>query len=88
MAGLTMSEITATRRATSRAEKPRAWDNRRPAEKRLDLAPKQAEVKQAERAARQQTKPTHVQLTAAEREAMIKTRAGAHGVRLMELCAR
>jgi len=67
-----------TTRAT--ATKPRAWRNRRPAAKRLDLTPDEAERREVERRAKLRTKALHVQLTEAEK-AEITARAKKTGNR-------
>jgi hypothetical protein len=62
-------EAAATAATSGRATraKARAWGNRRPMAKRLDLTPEEAERRETERRAQLRTSALHVQLTQAEK---------------------
>jgi hypothetical protein len=66
-------EAAATAATSGRATraKPRAWGNRRPVAKRLDLTPDEAERREVERRAALRTSALHVQLTQAEKAEIV-----------------
>jgi Bacterial mobilisation protein (MobC) len=67
----------------ARRGKPRKWHNRRPAARRVELTPEEAERRDAERRAKLRTKALHVQLTQAEKTE-ITARANKTGNRVSD----
>lgn len=77
-----MSADADTSRAPKRADR-RKWRNRRPAGKRLDLSPEEAERREQERRERQAREFVSVRVSKAEKETIAK-RATAYGMTLSE----
>ena len=78
-----MTETTANSRAKRAPARPRKWGNRRPAAKRIDLTPEEAERREQEWQAQRRARALHVQVSEAER-AMIEARAAAYGMTLSD----
>ncbi len=79
-----MDDATANRRAgprtQSRTDRPRKWGNRRPATKRLDLTPEEAERRAAEREAKRRKAFIGAFVTEAEK-ATVAGRATSYGMK-------
>ena len=78
-----MSVEADTSRAPKRTDRRRKWRNRRPASKRLDLTPEEAERREKERLEKQAREFVSVRVNKAEK-ATIAKRAAAYGMSLSE----